>query len=226
MDAHARLMGLEVRALQEAHVVGSDRRDAPRARELNQVACAGPLAAAPRALRLEVEAVAEEVKPGIEAAGRLIIALARAGAADVTLRAARERHEARQGLAGQPGALEHRHAALLPLQVGAGHEARQVAIAGEVLAQQDDLRGQRTITAFPYPRINPDQWLHAACQRLLVELDHRKQIALIGQRDCGHPGRGHRDHQFRHAQDGVDQGVLRVYPQVDELAQAALSFER
>ena len=65
-----------------------------------------------------------------------------------------------------------------------------------------------------------------AAQRFLVELHHRKQIALIGQRHRRHARCRHRGHQFRHAHDPVDQRVLGVQPQMNELASRIRPFSR
>ena len=62
-----------------------------------------------------------------------------------------------------------------------------------------------------------------AAKRFLVELDHREQIALIGEGHGRHAGRRDGRHQARHAHDSVDQRVLGVQPQVNEFRQGSLS---
>ena len=82
----------------------------------------------------------------------------------------------------QPAAFQHRRAALLPLEKRAGHELRQMPVAHEILAEEHDARGRRALARLANPGVDADQRLDARGQRFLVELHHRKQIALIGER--------------------------------------------
>jgi hypothetical protein len=74
----------------------------------------------------------------------------------------------------------------------------------------------RAFACFADQQIDADQRLDALLQRLTVELDHREQVARIGQRDRRHAARGHRLHQLRHAHDAVAQRELGMQAQVDE----------
>ena len=54
--------------------------------------------------------------------------------------------------------------------------------------------------------------------RLLVELHHGEEVALVRERDRRHARLGDRGHQFGHAHDAVEQRILGVQPQMHELA--------
>ena len=105
---------------------------------------------------------------------------------------------------------------MLPLQKGLRHQPGQLPIAGQRLAEQRDPCGRGALAGFANPRIDPDQRLHAGSQRLFVEFDHRKQIALVGERDRRHAGGRHRRHQLGHPNDPIDQGVFGVQAQMHE----------
>ena len=115
-------------------------------------------------------------------------------------------------------AFEHRHAAPLPLEIRAGHELGEMPVADEILTEKREARRRRAFAALAHPHIDADQGLDARRQRLLVELDHREQVALIGERNRGHPRGRDRRHQFRHAHDAVEQRILGVQPQMHELS--------
>src|SRR5579859_2468555 len=87
-------------------------------------------------------------------------------------------------------------------------------VAGQVLTQKNDPRGGAFSIA--NQGIHADQWLDAGALSLFVELHHREQVALIGERHGRHSGRRHRGHQLRHAYDTVEQRILGVQPQMHE----------
>ena len=105
---------------------------------------------------------------------------------------------------------------MLALQIRTRHQLGEMPVAQQILAQEHDARGRRALARLANPGIDADQGLDAGGLRFLVELHHRKQIALIGEGHRRHPRRRDRRHQFRHAHDAVDQRVLGVQAQVDE----------
>ena len=134
MDAHAGFVGLEFTLGQEAHVVGRDRGDPALLREI-QHRLGVPLFAGPAgSLHLEVEAIAAQGLPAVEAARRLIVLAAGERLPDVALLAAGEHDEPLDGCGLQPRALDHRSAALLPVEEGSRHQPGQIAVPREVLA--------------------------------------------------------------------------------------------
>src|ERR1700674_2907447 len=172
MDANARLMRFELGARQKTHVIRGDRGDATRPREFHGPFGANLLACPARALYLEIKPIAAQRLPTLEATLRLVVAAARETSTDIALRAARQHDEALQHFAGNPAALQHGRTALLPLEVGAGHELCQMPISHQVLTQKDDARGRCTFPRFPNPSIDSNQWLDARGLRFLVELHH------------------------------------------------------
>ncbi len=181
MDAHPRFVRLELGARQKPHIVGRKRRHAAFPGHFHDRLDIGLLAGAPGALHLEVEAIRAQVLPTREASRRLIVPPAGECLPDVSVRTARQDDQSPQHVRLQPAALHHRRAALLALEKGAGHQLRQVPVSGEILAKKYHARRRRAFSRFANPHVDSDQRLDAGGQGLLVELHHRKQIALIGQ---------------------------------------------
>ena len=64
--------------------------------------------------------------------------------------------------------------------------------------------------------VDTDNRLDAAGEGLAIELDHRKQVGLIGQGHRRHFALGDRLHQCRDAHQAVHERVLGVDAQVNE----------
>ena len=112
--------------------------------------------------------------------------------------------------------MDARFATLLTLEIGATDERGQIAIARIVHAQQRDARRLDFFSGFGDEQIDADDGLHAAPERSAIELHHREQIALIGDRDRRHPAFGHLFDERRDAHHAVDQRIFGVQAQVDE----------
>ena len=190
--ADARLVRLELGRLEEAHVVGGDHRHAAARRERHGAGDVGLLERPAEALQLEIETPRQQAEPGSERAFGIRLARVDERAADVAFLGAGQRDQALERGHRQPAALDARHAALLALEIGTGHEPREVAVTLLRLTEQRQARGRRAFTLLRYPQIDAHDRLHAAAQRLAVELDHREEIALVGDRDRRHARRRHR----------------------------------
>ena len=103
------------------------------------------------------------------------------------------------------------HLAMLPFQIRAADEPRQVQVSRFVLAEQrQPLRrlALRRNRAESTPMIG----LHALRERRAIELHHREQVRLVGERHRRHARLRDRVHQLRHAHQAVDEGVLGMQP--------------
>ena len=202
MDAHARLVRVELLGPEETHIVGGNHRHrAPRSQRHGggDVVLLG---CATEALQLEVIAAREEREPRRQQALRVRLARIAQRAPDVAVGGPGERDQAAAVLRAEPAALDARHAALLALKIGTAHQARKVAVAFRRLAQQC--------------QVHADERLDAALERLAVEFHHREEVVLVGDGDRRHSGgRGGGD-EFRDAHDAVGERILRVHAQVDE----------
>ena len=108
-----------------------------------------------------------------------------------------------------------RDAAVLVFEVAFRDQARDVQVAVVVLAQQRHAVRLRLLVVVADPRIDADDRLDARTQCRAGKLDHREQIALIGQRDRRHVHPGDRLHQRLDPHNTVDQRVFGVEAQVD-----------
>jgi hypothetical protein len=184
------------RRRQEAHVVGGDhghrvplgKRQCRRDR--------GLLVGTADARQLEVVAVgAEQLEPVSQQPLRVAGTPGREAAADVAGGAAAQRDQTAGGLARHPRALDLGRAALLAFEVGAGHEPRQVAVAGVVHAQQGQPRRHAAFPRLRDQQVDADDGLDALLQRLAIELHHREQVVFVGEGDRRHGGGGGGAHQ-------------------------------
>src|SRR3984893_4056153 len=142
MDAHPGLMRLELGPRQEANVVGRHGGNAPLLRQIEYGLRVHRLPAAPRALYLEIEAIAAEHLPTREASCRLVLLAARQGLPDISLRAPREHDQPLEHVPLQPSALQHRGAAPLALEEGTRYQLGQMPVADQILTQKQDPRGR------------------------------------------------------------------------------------
>ena len=216
MNAHPRLVRLEIGARQESDVVAGNRRHAVRAREFHDGLRNDLFARPAGALHLEIKSVAAKRLPALKTALRLIVPAARNRLADIALGAARQNDQSLQRIAADPAAIQHGHTALLAFKIRTGYQLCEIPIALQILAKKHHARRCGVLARFAYPGIDPDQGLDARTLRFLVELHHRKQIALIGQGHRRHARRRDRRHQFRHTHDSIEQRVLGVQSQMHE----------
>src|SRR6185312_8677619 len=123
LDAHARLVRLEVLALEEAHVVGRDQRHPAARGELDRRGQVGGLLGPAEPLQLEVVAIVEQRAPLRQRRLRLRRALAQQCPPHICLHGTRQRDQAAAALARQPVALHERNACRgLPRQVCAADQ--------------------------------------------------------------------------------------------------------
>ena len=208
MDADARLMGLEIRLGQKAHVIGGHHRHAAVGGQFQCGRHIRGLACPAHALQLQVVAIAEQAAPGLQLPPRLGRPPHQQAAPHVAIHRPRQGDEALHGAGIQPAALHQRRIAPLPLQITAAHQAREVEVAHLALAQQREPRGRITLLRLGQPQVDADQGLHALGDRRPEEFHHREEVRLIGQGNGRHLFGHDSVHQFWHAHDTVDEGEL------------------
>ena len=179
-DADARLVRRKIAAAQEAHVVGRHHRRAGGAREVHGAAQVRLVVGTAAAADLEVEPVAEYFLQRFELGLRSVEVAAEQRAADAAVRAGQ--HDQAGGARSQRLELHARRARALPLRVGIRHELHQVAVALLVLHQQRHAFRHVAGLALLEREVGADDRLHALAFRRLVELHHRKQVGLVGDR--------------------------------------------
>ena len=212
MDAYPSLVRLEILALEKTNLVGRHHRRSGRRRQIQDRFEIFFLLGSPGALQLQIKAFREQLPPlGQPVSGLLRpvvqqrltqLALTTAGQGDQTL-----------GVTGQPAVVDHRHAALLAFEITTANQPGQVAIAGQVLAQQHQPR--RVVTP-SHPYFHADDRFDSSAERGLVELDQRKQVAHVGDRHGRHPGGGHLLDQALDADQPIHQRVFGVQAQMHE----------
>jgi len=105
---------------------------------------------------------------------------------------------------------------MLPLEIGSGHQLRQVSIALQVLAEQDHRVWLVDVICIDDTHINADQGLYAPGKRFFIELDQREEIALIGQCDRWHVPGGALLHERRNTHRTIDDRKFGMDVQMDE----------
>ena len=212
VDAHPRLVRLEILALEKAHLVGRHHRRPGRRRQIHDRLQILLLLGPASALHFQIEPVREQLppirQPGLGLVEPVVeqrlpqFALAAAGQGDQAL-----------GIAAQPGVIEHWHAALLAFEIAAAHQPGQMAITGQILAQQHQ-PGRLALP--PHPDLDPRDGLDPGPERGLVELDQGEQVAHVGHRHGRHPGGGDLLDQTLDADQPVHQRIFGVQAQVNE----------
>src|SRR5450631_987804 len=120
MNADACLMRFELRTRQETHIVGRDRTHAAQLRQFQRRFRTNLLTGAAGALYLEVKSIPAIFLPALKAPRSLFVAASCNRLTDVPFKSSREHDQSLQCLAAQPGALQHRRAAVLALEIRAG----------------------------------------------------------------------------------------------------------
>ncbi len=225
-DADARLVRLEVLALEKAHIVARHHRQAAVPGKGDGGLEVRFVVGAAAAGDLEIAAVGKMTLPPSRGFARAIELAAEQGHADAAMTPG-QGDQAAAGLL-QPLPPQLRPAAPLALVVGARDEAGQIAIAGLVLHQQGDALRALAFRPFLQPDVGADHRLDAGGFGELVELDHREQVVLIGDgqgRQAQFGGAaGQRLHIAATAlarrrldpDQAVDQGKLGMQVQMDE----------
>ena len=111
-----------------------------------------------------------------------------------------------------------------PLQIGDAHQAKQVAVALQILGQQQEMvAGLLHAATFLDPPIarghvdlTADDRLDAGSDGGGVELDGPEHVAVVGQRHGGHVHLLGSLHQIVDARRPIEQAVVRMNVQVDE----------
>ncbi len=225
LDAHARLVRLEILAFEKARVVAGQQRQVVARAQRQRGGDPVFLVRASATRQLQIQALGKT----------LTQALQQRAVGVIGQRALRQRAgmagEGDQAVTGavQPMLRDGRAPALLAFAPGARDQPRQIQIAGVVLAQQGQAP-RFAVSIVAQPQIATDDRLDAVGQRRLVELDQREQVAVVGQRqrrqaeaarvaDQVGPRRRGRIAVLGlvgNADDGVRQRVFAVDVQMDE----------
>ena len=90
------------------------------------------------------------------------------------------------GILGQPVTLDQRNAGRLTLGITLRNQPGEIAITLIIHDQQGESLGRHALLRLTEPKITADNRLNAGTLCGLIELDHRKQIHAIGQRNRRH----------------------------------------
>ncbi len=219
-DTDARLVGFEIRGAQEAHVVGGHHRNAALLAERHAAGHECFIVRPRQSLQFQVVTIAEQLLPLARQGQRLGLAAGEQRAAHVAFGRARERDESRGILGVEPGALDQRRAAILALEPGARDEIGDVLVSARVLAQQGEARGHGAFAAHAQQHVHADDGFDTLLQRLAIELHHRKEIVLVGDRHGRHAELRGALHQLGNAHHAVLQRELGVQAEVYESGRA------
>ena len=215
-DTHPRLVGLELRGIEETDIVGRDHRALQLARQRHRRVYVGFIALAPGAVQLQVKTVRVQLHPLPQAVGSKFGLAAEQGLPHFTRRSGGQGDHA-LGTLLQPGLVNIGHTQVLPLGKRPGDEQGQVAIALQVHRQQAQGPGPVGVVRVQYPQIDADDGLHTRAEGGLVHFDQAVEVADIGHRHRRHAEGGHPLHQRLDPHQAIDEGVFSVQAQVDEV---------
>ncbi len=203
-DADARLVGLEVLLLEEAHVVGRHQWRATAFGEgdggMQMLFVVDPAGA----LNLQVEALGEDFAPFGQQRIRQALLAIEQRLTDLPFLGTRQGDQAVGGLL-DPVALDDHQIVALPLGPAAGHQLGEVAIALAIHRQQRQSAQRTVLVAAGQPDVGAADRLDASTLRRLVELDQRAHVALIGDGHRRHARGRHLLDQWLDAHQAIDQ---------------------
>ncbi len=214
VNADPGLVGLEIFRTQEADIVGRHHRQVEGLGRGQRLLDPGLLARPVRTYQFQIEAPREAPHPGFQILGQQGAGGPRT-VHEQPVDAPRQRDQALGGRV-QPGAVHPRDPLLLAFLPGPRDQPRQVAVAGIVLRQQRHPCQAAVGARIAYQHVGPDDRLHALCDRGAVELHQPEQVAMIGNRDGRHAAIDDGLHQRLQPHQAVDEGILRMHPQVHE----------
>ena len=105
----------------------------------------------------------------------------------------------------QPFPSRHRHTANLPLEVTSGHQLRQAAVTGVVLAQQHQRKRPLRFVAIEDSKIETNKRLDAGSHSLAIEFHQAEKVVLIRQCDGRHRRRRTAIHERRNPHRTIDE---------------------
>ncbi len=176
----------------------------------------GLVVGAAESLQFEVVAITEQGLPLARQDERFGLAPGQDGATHIALGGAGECDQSRRRGGIEPGALDQRHAAVLTLEPGARDQVGDILVAARVLAQQREPCRLRAFAAATQQHVHTDDGLDAVLQRLAIELHHREEIVLVGDRDRRHAQLCGTLDQLRDAHHAVLERILGMQTEMDE----------
>ena len=188
-------MGLGLRTVDVVEVVGGDERKADLGRQAEELLVEAALLGEAVVLQLEEE-VARPQDLGVATGGgaRLLPVVGGEGAGDLPVEAGRQPDQA-LGETGQVVAVDAR-LVVVAVDVGVGDEAAEVAIAGPVLRQQDQVEGLGVGLSLLLRHraagdvgLHPDDRLDPGGPAGLVEGDRAVEGAVVGEGERVEPQR-------------------------------------
>jgi hypothetical protein len=135
MDTDARLVRVEIRGIQESHIVARHHRRRCRGRQRHSLGEVKLVALAAGALDLEIEAAGEARAPELEAGSGRIASAAQQRPADVPFPRRGQRDQSAAGLRLEPVARDQHLAEPPTLEVSARQQAAEIPVAFLVAAQ-------------------------------------------------------------------------------------------
>ncbi|MNO57663.1 hypothetical protein D3C76_482050 [compost metagenome] len=214
-DAHARLMGLEIFLLDEAHIVGRHQRCSNLVRQGDGSVQVLFVIGAVGALDFHVEPIGKHRHPLTQQRFGILRVTPQQCHTDIALLG---RGQGNKPFAGRrdPFLVDDHLAIALAFDEAAGNQLGQVAVTLGIHRQQADPAQRRLGVAIGQPQVGTANRLDPGAHGGFVELDQRTHVVLVGHghRRHVHPGQGLDQRLDPH--QAIDQRIFGMQAKMNE----------
>ena len=215
LDAHPRLMRLEVVAFEKSDVVARDQRKLHRKRQIDRRLQARCIAATAGTLDTQVEPPREHRRPHTGAPLRFSTAPVQQRLTDIAARSGRDGDDALRAFP-QPPAVGRRNPGAALGHVAAGQQSAELPEPRVVHRDQCQPTRGNIVRFLLEWHVDTDERLDARRDRGAVEAHHAEQVRTIGDGHGGHAQCLRPFDERADPQDAVDERELGVQVQMDE----------
>ncbi|MCY1419924.1 hypothetical protein D9M71_355280 [compost metagenome] len=202
-------MGVVIRLFDETHIVGRYQRCIELVGQGDRSMQVLFIASTVGALHFDIEAIREHRHPVLQQGFGFIRVAIEQRHADIALFGCRQGDQPLAGR-GDPVTLDHHQAIALAFDPTARDQLGEVAITLGVHGQKADARQRCIRVAVGQPQVGATDRLDPRAHGVLVELDQRAHVALVGNRYGRHVHRGQCLGQRLDPHQAIDQGEFGV----------------
>ena len=169
-----------------------------------------------QALHFEIKPPGEQPRPVLRQPARIVILPRNQRLADVALMSAGQRNQTAGADLVEPRLHHLGTAAILVAAVGPGQQFAQAQVTLVVLRQQQYAKRVVAVGLVAQQQVAANDRFDAFATRRLIELDHAKDVAEVGQCQCRHAVGFRRSYCVVDAHNAIDDGIFAVKAEVNE----------